>query len=113
MGGRRIDGRQLIEGVIQGEDVLGGLGGGDGGFVQILAPAWPPRLAALRRGLLHQDSPHGLGRRREEVAAAVPLLGLIGVHQTDISLMHQGRGLKRLAGLLLGQLLAANLRSSS
>src|SRR5262249_24232680 len=46
---------------------------------------------------------HGLGGGGEEVAAAIPVLGLLRVHQTQVGLMNQRRRLQRLPGLLLGQ----------
>ena len=36
--------------------------------------------------------------------ASIPVLGLLGIHQPDVRLMHQRRGLQRLARLLLGHL---------
>ena len=54
----------------------------------------PLAVAALfvRRlvpGPLHEDAAHGLGGRGEEVATAVPLLRLLGVHQAEVGLMDQ------------------------
>ena len=63
----------------------------------------------LAAGLFDEDAAHGLGRGGEEVAAAVPVLGLLRVHQPQVGLVDQGRGLERLAGLLLGQLLRRQL----
>jgi hypothetical protein len=57
----------------------------------------------LAAGIVHEDAAHGLGRGGKEVAAAVPVLRLIHVHQPHVSLVDQGRGLKRLAGRLLGE----------
>jgi len=45
-----------------------------------------------------------LGSRGKEVAAAVPLLDLLHVHQADVGLMDQGRRLQRLARLFLSEL---------
>ena len=57
---------------------------------------------SLAAGTLDQDAAHGLGRRGEEVAPAVPA-GVLGTDQAEIGLMHQGGRLERLAGLLPGQ----------
>ena len=38
------------------------------------------------------------------MSPAFPLLGLLGIHQPDIRLVHQRRGLKRVARILLGYL---------
>ena len=46
----------------------------------------------LPAGLLHQNPPHRLRRRREEVPPAIPVLGFLHVHEPDVRLMHQRRG---------------------
>src|SRR5207249_3220436 len=51
----------------------------------------------------------GLGRRREEVSPAAPLLGLLPDHQSHIGFMDQGGGLEGLAGLFLGHPLGRQL----
>ena len=43
------------------------------------------------------------------MAAAVPLLDLLAIHQPQVGLVDQGRGLERLARLLLRQLLSRQL----
>src|SRR5262249_40257671 len=68
-----------------------------------------PLVTLLAPRLLDEDPPHGLRGRSEEVAAAVPWLGLIHVHEPDVGLMDQGRGLECLAGLFLGELLGRQL----
>ena len=67
-----------------------------------LAPVF---AAAPPLGTLDQDAAHRLGRRGEEVAAAVPVLGLLHVHQAEVRLVDQSGGLQCLPGFLLGQLL--------
>jgi hypothetical protein len=63
----------------------------------------PPALSAfLAASVVDEDAAHRLGRRREEVSTAVPLLGFLGVHQAQIRFVDQRRGLERLACLLLG-----------
>jgi hypothetical protein len=42
-------------------------------------------------------------------AAAVPVLGFVHVHQPQVGLVKQRRGLERLTGLLLGQLVGRQL----
>jgi hypothetical protein len=66
----------------------------------------PPPRFRLRFSArpIHEDVTHGLGRSSQEVPAAVEALGLLGIHQSQVRLVDQGGGLKRLPGLLLGQL---------
>src|SRR5262249_25084283 len=59
--------------------------------------------------VLDQDAPHRFGRGGEKVATAVPVLGLFDIHQAQIGLVNQGRGLKRLAWLLLSEFLGCEL----
>src|ERR1700730_15821531 len=59
--------------------------------------------------LLDEDAAHGFGGGREEVAAAVPALGLLGVYQAQIGFMDQGGGLECLPRLFLSQLLGRQL----
>ena len=92
------------QGFVKGEDVIVGQRGRSVGQLHPLErPAVLAPLLAPRR--LDQDAPHGLGRGGEEVAAAVPVLDLFDIHQPQVRLMHQGRGLKRLPRFLLGELL--------
>ena len=71
--------------------------------------------AVLAAGVFDENPPHRLGRRGKEVAAAVPVLRLrFASNQPQIRLVDQGRGLERLARLLLEpSSCAASLRSSS
>jgi hypothetical protein len=64
----------------------------------------------LSPGAFHEDAPHGFRSGREEVATALP--GLVlgrgrtrAGHQAQVGLVHEGRGLKRMPRLLMGQLL--------
>jgi hypothetical protein len=52
-------------------------------------------------GRFDQNSPHGLSRSSKEMPPTVPVLGLFYIHQPDVRLMHQGRGLQGLSRLLL------------
>ena len=58
---------------------------------------------AFAAGSFDEDAAHGFRRGGEEMAAAVPVLGLFHVHQPQIGFMDQGRGLERLAGFFPGQ----------
>src|SRR5207249_1845045 len=91
---RLVDRQQLVHAVVGDQEAL----------VQLP----PPRPAAaldpvLASCPLDQDAAHGLGGGGEEVPATVPVLDLVHVHQPQVGFVHQGGGLKRLAGRLLGQ----------
>ena len=64
-------------------------------------------------GVLHQDSPHGLGPGGEEVPAAVPVADLLAIDQPHVRFMDQRRGLKCLAWLLVSHPWAASAPNSS
>ena len=77
-------------------------GGGAVGLLRRVA-------AASCGGPFDEDATHRLGGSGEEVAAVVPALRPIHIHQAEVSLVNQSRGLERLAGLLLGQPLRRQL----
>src|SRR5262249_4586797 len=54
-------------------------------------------------GRFNEDPPHGFGCGSEEMAAALPALGLLYVHQAQVGFVDQGGGLQGLPRLLLGQ----------
>ena len=56
------------------------------------------------RDTRRENASHGLGRGGKEMAATVPLLGLLDIDQPEVGLVDQGGRLQRLAGRLLGQL---------
>ena len=71
---------QPAQGLVEGEEVVGGgLGGGEilGKFDA--RPAAAVLLGLLAAGLIDQDAAHRLGGGGKEVAAAVPVLGLLDV----------------------------------
>ena len=73
-------------------------------------PGWPPPFGRLSPpGLLDQNPPHRLGCSGEEMPTAVPVLSLFRIHEPEIGFMDQGRGLQRLAGILLRHLLRRQL----
>jgi hypothetical protein len=104
----RLDGilpGQLIQRFVQKKDLVRRLGAAGHRFIQVdplaAASVFEAVLAAC---VFDKNPPHGFRRRGEEVAAAIPVLRPVHVHQPRISLMDQRRGFERLAGLLLGQL---------
>jgi hypothetical protein len=54
---------------------------------------------------LHQDAPHRLGGRPEEVTAPAPRCAAVLPHQAQVRFMHQAGGVERLAGSFPRQLL--------
>src|SRR5262245_8828744 len=58
-------------------------------------------LAFFPAGVLDQDASYRLRGGGEEVPAATPVLGLLGIDKAEVGFVNQGRGLERLAGLLL------------
>src|SRR5262245_41974957 len=111
----RLLGREAGQGVVEVQKVLRGFG-----HAVELLKRHAPRSPAVFDGLLaarmlNEDAAHGLGSRCEEVPAAVPVwLVLTGLtrgaaYQTQVGLVDQGSGLKRLPGRLLGQPLGGEL----
>ena len=45
-----------------------------------------------------EDSPHGLSSRSEEMAAVVPGLVRVAVHESDVGFVDQSRSLQSVAG---------------
>ena len=95
---------ELVQGVADQQDLLGPVARQATRVVQfdplpvaaVLGPPFPP-------GVVDEDAAHGFGGGGEEVAAAVPGLGLARAHESEIRLMDEGRGLERLAGLFLSE----------
>ena len=106
LGRRRIVLGEATERIIQGDDLVRSRAGQPIPFRQ-LDPLPPSSvdLGSFSARAVDQDAPHGLGRGSKEVAAAVPVLGLVHVHQTEIRFVDQGCGLEGLAGLLAGEFL--------
>src|SRR5262249_48110865 len=59
--------------------------------------------APLAPGVVDEDAAHGLGGGGEEVAAAVPVLGLLAADQSEVGIVDEGGRLEGLPGPLLGQ----------
>ena len=58
-------------------------------------------LTALAAGSLDQDAAHGLGRGREKMAAAVPVLRPFGIYEAQICFVDDRRRFECLTGLLV------------
>ena len=105
--------RQAVQRRVEGEQVYVRLRRDKG--IRVRIPALPPAAILVHRlaaGALDLDAPHRLGRGGEEVAAAVPRLGLLHVHQAQVALADQGGRLERLPRLLLRQPLGRRLAQS-
>ena len=72
--------------------------------VRATEPAAVPD-SPLMAGPFDENPAHGLSSSGEEMAAAVPVLRLVRVHEPQVRFVNQGRRLERLAGLLLGEFL--------
>ena len=110
----RVLGGELLEGLVQGQQVIVGFGRGGLGDVQVYSAQVAAALEAVPPpGVLNQDSPHGFGRSSEEMSASVP--GPVGIDadQPQVRLVHQRRGLERLSGQLRAIRCAASRLSSS
>jgi hypothetical protein len=64
-------------------------------------------------GVVDEDAAHGFGAGGEEVAAAVPALPLLHVHQAQVGFVDQRGGLQRLAGVSCASFSAASWRRAS
>ena len=95
-------GGEALQGLVQGQQLLGRPAGLEGVEVRVLAaPATAVLHPALAAGVLDQDAAHGLGGRGEEVAPAVPGLAFLLADQAQVDLVDQGGGLERVAGTLM------------
>ncbi len=73
--------------------------------MQVASMLEPLPLACV----LHQNPPHCFCRGREEMPSAVPVLSLVHIHEPNVRLVDQSRGLENPARLLLGHLLGRQL----
>ena len=97
---------QPAQRLVQGDEIDGRSFGGGEIFGKVNPrPAAAVLLGQLGSGLINEDASHGLGSRGKEVAAAVPVPGLLEIDETEVCLMHKSRGLECLTRPLLGQLL--------
>lgn len=99
--------RETVEGLVESEELVVRDGSGDSVEIEILPlPAAAVSDSLLAAGLLDENTADGLGRRREEMSAAVELLV---AHQPQVCFMHQGGRVERLARLLLRELRGGEL----
>ena len=101
---RGIERRQLFQGLVERDDV--GLSGGDRRvrFLQRYAcRGAAPFFPAARASVVHEQSAHRLGGYGEEVSAVLPGDPLL-VHELQVRLVDDGRGLQGMAGTFLGEM---------
>lgn len=107
LGRRRIVQSQLGEGFINGQQLVGSDLRGQSNGIDIEALQFAAAfLASLFTSAIYKNAPHRLGRRGEEVAAAVPTLSVFDINESKVSFVHQGRGLQRLARRFVCDLLS-------
>ncbi len=68
-----------------------------------------PLDAACGAGGVHENPSHGFGGGGEEVPPAVPAWGEIRPDEAEVRLVNEGRGLERMARLLLRELMGREL----
>lgn len=105
----RVDGRELLEGFVEGEELVLSAGGGDVDVIH-LDPLGSPTMAlgTLASGPVHEDAPHGLGGSGEEMGAVLPVWLCIGA-EAEPGFVDQGGGLEGVSGGFAGHLLGRNL----
>ncbi len=100
-GYRRIFESQIVQGLIDREKVFTAVKTAQAVDVNILPLKLPAVLQTeFTSRVLNKNTPHCLCRGDEEVAPRIPMLSLLHVNEPNVGLVHQRRGLKRLAGRL-------------
>jgi len=95
-----VEGREAPERLIEGRHF--DAGGDSGRFVidqRHTLPAGAPFACSPRSGAIDENPPHDLCGDTVEVRPILPVHAVL-IHQPDICLVNQGRGLKRMAGSL-------------
>jgi DNA invertase Pin-like site-specific DNA recombinase len=104
LGRARVGRLQPGQGLVDRQDLVGGLGGGEFDFLEIGAGRTDPALLApLASGPFHQDPAYGLGLGGEEMPPSVPVPVRVVADQAQVRLVDEGRGLECLAGLFPSQ----------
>ena len=106
LGSRRLVEFKLIECLVERQNI-GKLGGiRDVVFVEIdtlhIATSFDCLFSS---GIVNKYPSHRVGGGCKKMSPTFPMLGFLHVYETDIGVMHESRGLKRLARILLGHLL--------
>jgi hypothetical protein len=99
---RGVLGGEPLQGVIDGQDFVVV---GQEARISIRQINAVATAAVLAAGILDENAAHGLGSGREEMAAAVPVLRLLHIHQPDIRLVNQSGCLESLPGFFLNDFL--------
>ncbi len=105
---------EIFERLIERQDIDVRRLVGDQTEIDLRPPPIPAALeASLPASAIDHNPAHGLGRGGEEVPAAIPMLDLFGIDQSNVGLMHECSRLERLAWFFLRQPSHRQLRSSS
>ena len=105
-----IDVCQPGESLIQCQQVLGNLRGGDLiRFESLGGAAAAAFLSMFAAGVLDEDAAHRFGRGGDEVPPIVPVRFVLRADQAQVGLVDQGGGLQRLPGGLVGHLVVGEL----
>ena len=91
--------RQRAEGIVEGHEIVGGIGGDDGCGIErdVLGVGAPFDVAAPR--MVNEDPAHRLGRNRKEMRAVLPVHALV-IDQPHVGFVDERRCLKAVAGAL-------------
>src|SRR5438105_4869897 len=85
LGTERVLLGQLLEGLVENGEVVGGFRDGEIDLVEAeVSPVAAPLESALVAGAVDQNAAHGLGDSGKEVSAAVPVLDLLLSHQAQV-----------------------------
>ena len=96
---------QFAQGLVQSEEVKGLVVASKRLFVEFDTTHFRSTLQArVATSTLHENPSHGFCCCRKEMAAGIPMLRLLDIHEPDVCVVHQGRGLQRLPRSFLRQL---------
>lgn len=101
---------QLIEDFVHFENLVARFGPKNDRLVEVDAFAIAASFDAFSPPrAVDEDAAHRLGGRREEMAAVLPNARLVAFQQPQVNLVNEGRGLKGVAWLLLGEALGGKI----
>lgn len=100
----RVDLFQPVQGVVQRQQLIRAIVGSNGQLIEIQPLGTTPvPITSFPPRIFDENSPHCFRRGGKEVPAAIPVRGLLDVHQPDVGCVHERGSLKRLSRLLVYQ----------